>query len=100
MILGVHSKQPSETYLIYVDFVRRLQVGETISTQSITSKILPAGTDTTATMLQSPGISGTKLEVRLKAAGSDGEDHRVQFRATTNLGSVLEDEVDLHIRED
>jgi len=99
MILGSVPKQPNETFPIFVDFVRRLATGETLSTRTVTSKKLADESDSTATLLQDLAIDGTKVLVRLKKAGATGEDHRSKFHAVTNLGNELEDEVDIQIRE-
>ena len=102
MILGPVTKQPAETFKRYIDFARRLQTSpaEAISDKTVTSKNKLTGDDTTSTMISEPAINGTKIEARLKAAGVAGEDHIVQMRATTDLGNILEDEFELHIRED
>jgi len=102
MILGTVTKQPAETFKRYIDFARRLQTSplETITVQSVTSKNKLTAADTTTTMISEAAINGTKIEARLKAAGVAGEDHIVQMRATTDLGNILEDEFELHIRED
>ena len=99
MILGSVPKQPNETFPIFVDFVRRLATGETLSSKTVTSEKLSDGTDSTATLLLDLAIDGTKVLVRLKKAGADGEDHRVTFHAVTNLTNEVEDEIDVNVRE-
>lgn len=101
MILGTVTKQPAETFKRYIDFARRLQTtpAETITVQAVTSKNRATGADTTATMISEAAINGTKVEARVKAAGVHAEDHIVQMRATTDLGNILEDEFELHVRE-
>lgn len=98
MILGTWSKQPAESWVRGIDFVQQLQVGETISVGAVTSKNAATGADTTATIVSGPTVNGTKVEARL-AAGTSGETHVVQFRATTSLGNVYEDEARLVILE-
>jgi len=100
MIVDHHRKQPSETYPIGMTFADRLQTGETVNSQAITSKNILTQADSSAALLQSPAINGAILEVRLKAGLTHGEDHRVQFKAGTTLGNSYEDEVDVNIRED
>jgi hypothetical protein len=100
VILGVVPKQPAETFPVYVDFARRLQTGETLSTKTVTSKKVADGSDSTTTLLQDMAIDGTKVPVRLKAAGVAGDDHRVQFQTVTSVGNTFEDEIDVAIRED
>lgn len=100
MIVGQVRKQPNETFLIGLDFVSRLQSGETVNTQTVTSKNIATGSDSSAALLQTPAINGSKVEVRLRAGLTSPEDHRVQFRAGTSLGNTYEDEIDLQLRED
>ena len=100
MILGVVRKQPNETFKEYIDFARRLQSGETITGQSVTSKNKATAADSTSTLISEAAINGTKVQARLKTGGVAGEDHVVQMRATTDLGNAYEDEFELNIREE
>ena len=99
MILGTVTKQPAETFKRFIDFVRRLAEGETLSTVTVTSKHSVTGADTTVAIISAPAINGTKGEARL-SAGVTGDSHVVQIRVTTSLGNTLEDEFLLLIREE
>lgn len=99
MILGVVTKQPAETFRRYIDFVRRLQVGETILTPTVTSKNKLTLADTTGAIISAPAINGSKVDARL-SSGVIGDNHIVQMRAATSLSNVFEDEFELLIRED
>ena len=99
MILGTVTKQPAETFKRFIDFVRRLATGETITLVAATSKNQETGADTTAAIISAPAINGTKGEARL-SAGATGDNHVVQIRVTTSLSNVLEDEMLVLIREE
>lgn len=98
MIVGQHTKQPAETYKLGVEFSRRLQTGETLSTPTVTAKKVSDGSDSTAALISQVAVNGTKVEARV-SAGVTGEDHVLQFRTTTSLANTIEDEVLLMIRE-
>jgi hypothetical protein len=100
MLLGRVSpaKQPSETFIVAIDFVRELDAGETITIQAVTSKKLADGSDSSGTFLTSPSISGSKILVRVQG-GATGDMHRVQMRATTSNANVYEHEIDVPVEE-
>jgi hypothetical protein len=106
MIMGSIIKQPAETFVRYMDFVRRLQkdasgaIIETISTPTVTSKDKTTGTDTTTAMITGVAVNGTKVDARWKAGGTSGAEHIVQYRAATSLGNTYEDEILMRVRED
>ncbi|KKK64326.1 hypothetical protein LCGC14_2985330 [marine sediment metagenome] len=100
-IVGNAPKQPAETFPITVDFEKDLDAAqsETLSLAVVTSKNEATGVDSSSTLLSgAPSVSGSKATQQIKA-GADGEDHLVQFRATTNLANVFEAEVRVLVRE-
>ena len=99
MILGSVTKQPNERFKVFIDFAKRLQTGETLNSVSVTSKKVADGSDSSATIISQAAVNGPKLEARV-SAGTAGDDHVVQMRASTSLGNTLEDEISLLIRED
>lgn len=99
MILGTVTKQPAESFSRFIDFVRRLDTGETLTGVAVTARNVATGSDTTAMLVSSPAVSGTKGQARL-SAGADAETHVIQVRVTTNLGNTYEDEFLLLVREE
>jgi hypothetical protein len=98
-ITGHVEKQPSETFIVGVDFSKELATGEMISTATVTARDARTGADTTATILAgSPTISGSQVTRRVAAAGVNGDRHILEFRVTTSNGNVFEAEIDLAIR--
>lgn len=100
MIVGGIEKQPSETFIIGIDFKFWLGVGETIQSAEVTAKNAATGANTTGTMLSgSPTISGSQVTHRLAAAGTPEDRHIVQFKITTSATNIYEDELAVSVKE-
>lgn len=95
-------KQPGEVLDYAHDFALKLASGETISIDSVTTKNLDTGADSSAQILgsgaQAPAVSGTKVIFWLKN-GADGERHQVTIRISTNQGRKFETDQTILIRE-
>jgi hypothetical protein len=99
MIEGAIEKQPAETFVIGIDFVDYLAVGETISTQTVTSINTATSLDSSGTFLSgAPGVSGSQVLQRI-VAGANGDRHIAQFRVTTSLGNTYEAEIAISVKE-
>ena len=100
-VLGiVHPpKQPSETFVVAIDFAMELGPGETIASRVVTSKRVSDGLDTGAQFLSgTPGGDLTVCAIRI-VGGIHGETHRVQMRIGTTLGNSFEHELDCPVEE-
>ena len=94
-------KQPTEKFLVEIDFVNELDVagGETITGATVTSKNLATGADSTGTFFDAAAVTaGTKIR-RHVSGGAHGERHRVQMHITTNAGNEYEHELDVPVEE-
>jgi len=100
MIIGAVEKQPSENFIIGIDFKDRLGVGETLATPTVTSKNAATGADSSSVILSGAAtISGTQVLQRV-IAGTSEDRHIVQFKVTTSASpNAIEDELTLSVRE-
>lgn len=99
MIEGSVEKQPSETFLVGLDFASVLESEETITSQTVTSKNAVTGADSSSTFLSGiPAVDGSIVTQRI-LAGSDGDVHIVQFRIGTSAANTYESELIASVRE-
>lgn len=96
------TKQPNETFLISIEFSRRLKGAEAISSATITSKKVSDGADSTSVLISGPTFAGSIAQCRLTANVLQlaGEDHVVQVRIGTTSSNTFEAEVKVNIREE
>lgn len=90
-ILSRH-KRPGEEFRLSWDFVNDVEASDSYGSHAITATEVAAGTDVTATFLQSPvrvGTTGAILGVQVQA-GADGLEYDVKFKLTTTQGDVFE----------
>ena len=99
MILGQVAKQPGEKFSLTADFVNVLGSGETISTAAVTAKNKATGVDSSATVLTGSATISTPKIIQTVIAGTAGDSHVVQFKATTSAGNIFEGEVERVVRE-
>lgn len=99
MIVGTVVKQPGETFPITIDFTNELESGETVVSATVTSKNVATGADSSGILTGIPAVTSPKVSQRV-TAGTAGDRHLVQYRATTSLANLFEAEVDLRIIED
>jgi hypothetical protein len=84
-------KRPTEEFRISWDFVNDVEVSDSYSAHAISASEVAAGTDVTATFLQSPiriGVTGAVLGVQVQG-GTDGTDYDVLFALTTTQGDIF-----------
>lgn len=93
-------KQPAEKFYIDVDFSANLDTGELLDSTQSTVKATLNGADSTSTVIESGSLiaNSGKLFIRVQN-GADGETHKLTFKAVTDQGNVLEQDVDLIIEE-
>ena len=84
-------KRPTEEFRLSWDFVNDVEASDSYASHVITASEVVAGTDVTATFLQSPvriGATGAVLGVQVQA-GMDGTDYDVLFALTTTQGDIF-----------
>jgi hypothetical protein len=92
------SKQPGDAFLFEVDFTRRLEAGDTISTATCLATKESDGTDVSGSVAPSVEVVTPKVGVHV-AAGSDGETYLLGVRATTTAGYVYEKNIRMNVQE-
>ena len=92
-------KQPSEVFVIAVDFVQRLATGETITSKTVTAIELKHNADKTSTVIDSFIIDGTAIDIKVKA-GTDGISYKITIKAVTSGSNTLEEEVIMYVVEE
>lgn len=92
-------KQPSENYPFGFEFANKLPDGLTLSSGTVTGKNIATGvTDNTVLQSTTATISGTQAKFRLQA-GTDGASYNISLKVTLSDGSVLEEDLIMHVRE-
>ena len=94
-MLPAHTKQPAEKELMTLNFARRLAVGETIVSATVTATLL--GVDSSATVITGVVSSVTHVSFFYQA-GNDGETHKVRVLAMTSANQILEVDQDLVVK--
>jgi hypothetical protein len=84
-------KQPDEVETISMDYTRRLNSTETISSLSVTAATI-AGVDATSTLIASSSISGVYCYAKIQA-GTNNTKYKITFKATTSEGNIYEEDV-------
>jgi hypothetical protein len=92
------NKQPVDGFLFDVDFTRRLETGDAISTATCLATKESDGTDVSASVTPTVEVISPKIGVHV-AAGSDGETYLLGARATTAAGYVYEKNVRMNVQE-
>lgn len=85
-------KQPTEKYLIAVDYTTELATGETIASVTVTAYEVLTGTNVTSTVIDSTATTTTLGKAVIKA-GTSGKKYKITFVVTTSLGYILEDDL-------
>jgi len=96
--MATFTKQPSEEFTIAIDFTGRMATGETVASAVVTAAD-SAGTDATATVIESSSVSTPSVLVRVKA-GTDGANYKITIVATTATAEVYEADVTMRVREE
>jgi hypothetical protein len=92
------SKQPSEEYVIGVEFAGRLPSGASLSFGTVHAYDA-TGTDVTDAVLTTQTVTITGTQARAKAvAGQHGQDYRLRFLLTLSTTDILEEDVLMEIR--
>lgn len=102
MIVGTIVKQLAERFPVSIDFNRRLQSGESLTSATVTAVLKATGADASATVLEGATgfAAGIVTRMTKATAGNDGVDYVLAFQAvTTPGGHILEDELLLQVRE-
>ena len=92
------SKQPSDKILFDVDFSRRLEAGDPVSSGAILVTKESDGTDVSTTVAPSVEVVTPKIGVYV-AVGSDGETYLLGVRGTTVAGYVYEKNIRMSVQE-
>ena len=92
------TKQPSEIFSINMDFGKNMTSAETISSRTVTAIKTSDSSDATATVIDSSTISGTIIQVKVKA-GTTALSYKITIKITTSTGNVWEDEVTMTVTE-
>jgi hypothetical protein len=92
------SKQPADAFLFDVDFTRRLETGDTVSTATCLATKESDGTDVSGSVAPTVEVITPKIGVHV-AAGSDGETYLLGVRGTTVAGYVYEKNVRMNVQE-
>ena len=92
-------KQPSEKEVATLDFAAdRFNGTEAYASDTTTSVLLSTGADSTSTVIDSTSESSGVISIVVKA-GSDGENHKITCRVTTDEGNIYESEVMMKVRD-
>lgn len=102
-ILEHFHKQPSESFYVCADMVDMLATGEEIvlGTSTVTAKDT-AGEDATSDVLDSGSKrlqDNTKLSIRVRNGTEALSPYKLTYKAVTDLGNILEVDVELRIKE-
>jgi hypothetical protein len=98
VVTDAFSKQPLDAFLFDVDFIRRLETGDTISTGACLATKESDGTDVSATVAPSVEVVSPKVGVHV-AAGTDGKTYLLGVRAITAAAYVYEKNVRMSVQE-
>ena len=91
------TKQPSEKRRLAFDASLALITGDTIA--SFEAKIFnAAGTDLSATMIAGSSNTDTVVYVWVQAGANDKK-YYLRIRITSTLGEIIEDDLEIFIRE-
>jgi hypothetical protein len=98
---GSFFKQPSEQFVVGMDFALALPSGATVSSAVVAVQDMADATDTTTAMLVSATatIATAVAKVTLKA-GTAGHVYNMRFRATLSTGDTLEEDATLSVQQD
>lgn len=92
------SKQPGDSFLFDVDFTRRLETGDTVSTATCLATKESDGTDVSSTVAPTVEVITPKVGVHV-AVGTDGKTYLLGVRATTVAAYVYEKNVRMSVQE-
>lgn len=92
------NKQPSDMIMFDVDFTRRLEVGDTLSTAVVLVIKEADGSDVSTTVAPFVEVITPKCGVRV-AEGSDGETYLLRIQGTSTAGYVYEKILRMTVQE-
>jgi hypothetical protein len=98
VVTDAFSKQPSDKILFDVDYSRRLETGDTVSTGACLATKESDGTDVSATVAPTVEVITPKIGVHV-AAGTDGKTYLLGVRGTTVAGYVYEKNIRMSVQE-
>lgn len=91
-------KQPDESRLYDVPFTGLLRTGDTVSSASVSQEKQGNVAGSSDLTLGSVANDTTSAQVRI-SGGTDGEDYKLEFKATTTNGDTLEMDVMIKVRD-
>lgn len=98
--LDKFTKQPYEKFVIAGEFNRVLELGESLTSPTVTSIDINDESDSTADIIETSTIQvdGSQVKVQCKG-GVDGETHKITIRTETNLNNKWEVDAEINIEE-
>ena len=97
----IFEKQPWEEFSIWGDFIDNKETGETADL--VTSSVVAEdkdGTDVSTTVLDQTtiAVSGTRLEIKVRAGTASVSPYKITFKIGTSLGNKWEVDVMMKIK--
>lgn len=103
MALDNFTKQSYESFIISANFENNMATGETLVLASCSvSAVDTNGNDVSTTVLDqtSIAVSGTKLQVRVRAGVEGSSPYKITFKVVTSIPNQWEKDVQMTITEE
>jgi hypothetical protein len=99
MSKNITSKQVREKFNITVDFSNVLNSGEALTSGSLVLAYLTStDTEVSSAIVESSSFNTSNVVVTVHS-GSDNSGYKLSFIATTNSGSVFEEDVFINVKD-
>lgn len=99
MSKNITEKQVREKFAISVDFSNVLDTGESLTSGSLVLGYLTStGAEVSTSIVQSSSYSSDNVVATIHS-GSDNVGYKLSFIATTNSGSVYEEDVFIQVKD-
>lgn len=92
-------KAPAEKYPIFFNYTEDLVPGESVASYVLTCVNVESGVDTSTAIIDSDSLISPDVEVVIKA-GTEGEAHHINCKATTSSGNVYDREALVVVQTD
>jgi len=99
LVPDLDRKQPSEKEYLAIDFSKRIEKGDTISSITECKCYDKDGTEVTSDMIESPCIHGYKIKFWRKG-GTSGELYALTVKIETMNGAKLEEDLRIFVEEE
>ena len=99
LIPNIYTKQPSERKYIAIELANTLAEGDTLSSITECKCYNSDGTDVTATLIDSPVINGTDINMWVQA-GEDGKTYDLTLKVKTTQTADIEQDLKIVVREE